>query len=237
MNTRIKLLLFLLSFSVQGFSQNEEPTQKEKGNDKSPIYWLYDGHYRLAIKYNDYTEAKSALYNLVLLEPTNDSLRYNLAYTYFDSRQYPSTIMVCKDILAFNPNHLGALELSAISFENLGLKGKALPNYEKIYMTSSSLNALYKMAFLQYDLKKYAECEVNIDILLIHEQLQDAMIVVTDENEESKEYPMKVAVLNLKGMVNKEIGNNAEAKKAYEEALVISPDFKLAKSGLAELAK
>jgi len=237
MNTRIKLLLLLLTFAFQGFAQEEVATQENQENTKSPIYWLYDGHYRLAIKYNDFAEAKSALYNLILLEPQNDSLRYNLAYAYFDARQYPSTIMVCKDILAFKSNHLGALELSAISFENLGLKDKALPNYEKIYMASSSLNALYKMAFLQYDLKKYAECGVNIDILLAHEQLQDAMIVLTDENNESEEYPMKVAVLNLKGMVNKETGNNAEAKKAYEEALAISPDFELAKSNLAELDK
>ncbi len=237
MNTKIKLLLLLLSLSYQGFAQEEEPAQENQENTKSPIYWLYDGHYRLAVKYNDYAEAKSALYNLILLEPKNDSLRYSLAYAYFDAGKYPSTIMVCNDILAFIPNHLGALELSAISFENLGLKDKALPNYEKIYMASSSLNALYKMAFLQYDLKKYAECGVNIDILLTHEQMQEAMIVFTEENNESKEYPMKVAVLNLKGMVNKEIGNNAEAKKAYEEALAISPDFKLAKSNLAELDK
>ena len=230
---KFSLLIIVLSFSVNLFAQEAE----QNANDKSPLYWLYDAHYRMAIQYNDFSEAKSALYNLVLLEPQNDSLRYNLAYIYFDANQYPSTILACKDILAFNPNHLGALELSAVAFENLGLKDKALPNYEKIYMQSSNLNSLYKMAFLQYDLKKYAECTVNIDILLEHIELEKASVVFSDENNESKEYPMKVAVLNLKGLVNKEVGNIKLAKQAFNDALAISPDFQMAKSNLEELSK
>ena len=229
----LSLSIFLLSLSVNSIAQEAE----QKPNEKAAIYWLYDAHYRLAIQYNDFAEAKSALYNLVLLEPQNDSLRYNLAYIYFDANQYPSTILACKDILATNPNHLGALELSGISFENLGLKDKALPNYEKLFMLSSNLNSLYKMAFLQYDLKKYAECTVNIDILLENSELEKANIVFTDDNNTSKEYPMKVAVLNLKGLVNKEVGNNELAKKAFEEALAISPDFQLAITNLEELSK
>ncbi len=235
MNKILKLLLIGVSFSFQSIAQNAEQAESTPTDDKSPIYWLYDAHYRMAIQYNDYAEAKSALYNLVLLEPQNDSLRYNLAYIYFDNNQNPSTILACNDILAMNPNHLGALELSAAAFENLGLKDKALPNYEKLYMLSSNLNALYKMAFLQYDLKKYAECGVNIDILLAHTELADANVVFSEENNEQKEYPMKVAVLNLRGLVNVEIGNKELARKAFEEALAISPDFQLAKSNLAKL--
>lgn len=233
MKLKFCLLLIVLSLSMNSFAQNQE----QKSNDKSAIYWLYDAHYRMAIQYNDFAEAKSALYNLVLLEPQNDSIRYNLAYIYFDAGQYPSTILACKDILALNPNHLGALELSGVSFENLGLKEKALPNYEKLYMLSSNLNSLYKMAFLQYDLKKYAECSVNIDILLEHAEVETASVVFSDENNASKEYPMKVAILNLKGLVNKEVGNRDLAKKSFEAALEISPDFILAKSNLEKLNK
>ena len=226
--SKLSLLIVAVLLSINTFAQEGEP----KEDDKSPIYWLYDAHYRMAVQYNDFAEAKSALYNLVLLEPQNDSLRYNLAYIYYEAGQNPSAILACKDILAINPNHLGALELSAISFENLGLKDKALPNYEKIYMLSSNLNSLYKMAFLQYDLKKYAECQVNIDLLLENAEMGEANIVFSDENQESKEYPMKVAVLNLKGLVNKEVGNLDIAKQSFQEALNIAPDFSLAKSNL-----
>lgn len=230
------LVVFLVGVKASA-QENTEDSQNTQAPDKSPIYWLYDAHYRMAIQYNDYAEAKSALYNLILLEPQNDSLRFNLAYLYFDSRKYPSTILVCRDILAINPNNLGALDLSGASYENLGLKDKALASYEKLYMASTDINTLYKMAFLQYDLKKYNECIVNVDILLENENINDSKIAYNLENNTTKEFPMKVAVLNLKGLVNKELGNIESAKKAYEDALALSPDFEQAKTNLAELSK
>ncbi len=231
MKTTFIISLVITSSWVNAFGQDSTSVTQ---NSKSPIYWLFDAHYRMAVQYNDFDEAKSALYNLVLIEPQNDSLRYNLAYLYYDAGKYPSSILACKDILAMNPNHLGALELSGVSYENLGLKDKALVNYEKLYMKTSNLNSLYKMAFLQYDLKKYAECNVNIDLLLEKKELNDAKVVF-DEDGKSVEYPMQVAVLNLKGLVKKAQGHTAEAKKAFEDALAIAPGFALAKKNLAEI--
>ena len=48
---------------------------------------------------------------------------------------------------------------------------------------------------------------------------------------------MKVAVLNLKGLLNKEVGNMELAKQAFQDALNIAPDFSLAKSNLDALDK
>jgi len=233
MKTRTFLLMLMILFSVKLYAQDVQKNQ----NEKTPIYWLYDAHYRLAMQYSDYDEAKSALYNLIILEPQNDSLLYNLAYIYFEDGKYPSTILSCKDILASNPNHEGALELSGVSFENLGLKQKALSKYEKLYMVTSSINSLYKMAFLQFDLNKIAECSVNIDMLLDNEEINTASVFFSGENNATKEFPMKVVVLNLKGLVNEQQGNKDMAKKAYEDALVISPDFELAKTNLSKLNK
>lgn len=234
-------LLLILAIFLGGINAKAQEKNQESGSakapDKSPIYWLYDAHYRMAVQYNDYMEAKSALYNLILLEPQNDSLRFNLAYLYFDAGKFPSTIMACRDILAISPNNLGALELSGAAYENLGLKDKALADYEKLYMASSDVNTLYKMAFLQYDLKKFNESSVNVDILLENEKLSEAKIVFPIDKNNTKEYPMKVAVLNLKGLVNKELGNIDIAKKAFEDALVIAPDFEQAKTNLVDLNK
>ena len=92
------------------------------------------------------------------------------------------------------------------------------------------------MAFLQYDLKKYAECQVNVDILLENAEIEKSNVVF-QLDKTTKKYPMKVAVLNLKGLVNKQLGNIDVAKKAYEDALAISPDFDQAKTNLTELSK
>ncbi|MCB0495900.1 MAG: tetratricopeptide repeat protein [Cyclobacteriaceae bacterium] len=236
------ILMLLIAAFIIGIKANAQDVKGEQSEspetlDKSPIYWLYDAHYRMAIQYNDFAEAKSALYNLIILEPQNDSLRFNLAYLYFDAGKYPSAVLTCRDVLAINPNNLGALELSGASYENLGLKDKALASYEKLYMATTDINTLYKMAFLQYDLKKYNECNVNVDILLENNEVGSTKVVFQTKDKISKEYPMKVAVLNLKGLVNKELGNNEEAKKAFEQALAIAPDFEQAKTNLDELNK
>ena len=46
---------------------------------------------------------------------------------------------------------------------------------------------------------------------------------------------MTAAAENLKGLIYKEQGSNAEAKTAFEAALAVNPDFELAKENLAGL--
>lgn len=197
---------------------------------------IYQANYDRALVYNDYFEAKSALYKLVIMEPENDSLLATLAYLYFDARQYASNVLICMDVLKLNPNNTGAMEMSAISYENLGLKDKSLENYEKLYLKTIDFQVLYKMAFLQYDLSKFLQSITNIDILLQQPQAEEATVFFTIEEEE-KEFPVKTALLNLKGLVNKELGNIEEARQNYEEALKLSPDFVFAKENMEALDK
>ena len=167
---------------------------------------IYQANYDRALVYNDYFEAKSALYKLVIMEPENDSLLATLAYLYFDARQDASNVIICMDVLKLNPNNTGAMEMSAISYENLGLKDKSLEYYEKLYLKTIDFQVLYKMAFLQYDLSKFLQSITNIDILLQQPQAEEATVFFTIAEEE-KEFPVKTALINLKGLVNKELGN------------------------------
>jgi len=75
MNKYFTVLLFVISITTIGRAQENVQEEATNESDKSPIYWLYDAHYRMAMQYSDYQEAKSALYNLVLLEPNNDSVK------------------------------------------------------------------------------------------------------------------------------------------------------------------
>jgi len=192
--------------------------------------------YALGIKYNDFAIARSSLYDLIAMEPQNDSLLFNLAYLYFDTRQYASSVLVCIDVLARNPNNLGALEISAFSYENLGLKDRALENYEKIYRQNiNDANILYKMAFLQYELKRFNESKINVEILLNNTKIDELKQVFNFDQVEQKEFVMRVPILNLKGLVYKELGDIETAKSSFEEALTLAPDFKLAKENLDAL--
>lgn len=228
----LAFLLFTIAFSLK--AQDSTNVQQD---GRPGIYWLFHNNYNLAQKYNDMIEAKSALYSLINIEPQNDSLKFNLAYMYFDNQQYPSTILVCIDILERIPQHAPSLEMTAISYENLGLNEKALINYEKLYHVTDNIETLYKLTFVQYELKRYGECDVNIEILINNPAIDERTMIFQLSDTEQKEFPLRVAILNLMGLVKKAQGDKDGAREAFNRVLAIAPDFIFATNNMAELDK
>ena len=191
--------------------------------------------YTVAIQWNDYDVAKSALYDLIVENPQNDSLILNLAFYYYENQKYASSVLVAQELLARNGKNEAALELSAASFEGLGVLDRALQNYESLYLASNNTSTLYKMAFIQYQLKRFKECEATADILLAKKDIDTQKVSFTDSKDQTKEYSMKVPVINLKGMLAQEAGDKVKAKGFFDQALVLAPDFQAAKDNLAKL--
>ncbi len=217
----LTLAVLTVLFTVQTFGQAEEEMDQHMRT------------YQLGAKYNDRVIVKQSLYNMLAINPQNDSALYNLAAIYFDANQYASTILVGLDLLAVAPDNLVAHEMMAISYESLGLKDKALDHYERIYLKDgNNMNALYKVTFLQLDLKRLEECKTNVDILLGSEAINELKLVFSFDQKTQKEYQMRVSVLNLKGLLYKELGDLATAKTSFEEALALDPTFLLAQQNL-----
>jgi tetratricopeptide (TPR) repeat protein len=227
-----KLLLGILFFaSANVFGQDSTTT------DKPPLYYLFQNNFNMARKYNDPLAARSALYSMLSIDPADDSIRYTLAYSYFEARQYPSALITCMDVIALNPKHAGALEMSGVCYEELGLKDKAISSYEKLYMLTDDSQTLYNLTFLQYQLKRYKECEVNLDILMKSEDINEQNIIMQLNEQEQKEFPLMVAALNLSGLVKKDQGDKEGARADFNKALELSPEFIFAKNNLEELDK
>jgi tetratricopeptide (TPR) repeat protein len=207
--------------------------QKQQVN---PFINHYLVKFNVAMRFNDNDVAKDALYDLLVENPGNDSLFLDLAFMYYENQKYPSAILVCQELMARNKNNATAIELAATSFEALNIKDKALQHYETLYLQTNAYPALYKMAFLQYELKRLKECSATSDILLSKKEADELRVSYpTADNKSSKEYPIKVAVLNLKGLVAKDSGDSAGAKKLFEQALALAPDFAQAKENLSSL--
>jgi len=228
----LTFLLLAVTFSLKA----QDSTNVQQDN-RPAIYWLYHNNYNLASRYNDMDIAKSSLYSLINIEPQNDSLRFSLAYMYFENQNYPSTILVCMDILSRVPTHPPSLEMTAISYEELGLKEKALTNYEQLYMATDNLETLYKLSFIQYELKRYGECEVNLDILMNDPEIDNKFMMFQLSEIVEKEYALRVAILNLRGLMLKAQGDKEGARASFNKVLEIAPDFVFATNNLAELDK
>ncbi len=200
--------------------------------DRLNQHYVYK--YTLAMKWNDLDEAKDALYDLIIENQGNDSIIYELALYYFQYQKYPSAVLVTQELLKRNPKNTAALEIAAVGYENLGVPDRSLQYYESLYLIQNNPSVLYKMAFLQYRLKRYKESSTSADILLADHTV-DTLKVNFESNGKSKEYPMKVALLNLKGLVAQDQGDKASAKKFYDQVLALAPDFAPAKESIAQL--
>lgn len=196
---------------------------------------LTDHFYRklsLASRWNDADVSRSAMYDLIIENPGADSLIVSLAYTYYEEQKYASSMLIAQDMLSVQPKNTIMLELAGSSAQQLGVNDRALQFYESLYLINNNIRTLYQIAFLQYQTKRTAECKTSIDILLGKPEVNTEKAVFDDAKGVAKEYPLKVPVLNLKGMLALEQNDKAGAKKAFTEALAIAPDFVMAKTNL-----
>jgi tetratricopeptide (TPR) repeat protein len=203
---------------------------------ESAAYQQQQNVYNLAMKYADVSAARNSLFNMIALDPGDASLLDSLAYMYFEYQQFTSCLLVCLDILKVNPDNIPALEMSAVAYDNLGLKDKALTSYESIYLRNNSIFTLYRIAALQLDLSRHTESMTNVNILLEKEETKEAKVPLNTE-QGSMQISLEAAVYNLKGLIEADQGNTESARASYQQALSLEPDFTMAKNNLAELDK
>jgi len=215
--------------------KKEEPAKKDSVPQINPLLRHFAIKYQVAVQWNDYDVAKDALYDMIIENQNNDSLIYELAYYYYQNQKYPSAVLVSQELLKRNPKNPAALEMTAVGYENLGVLDRSLQNYETLYLLNNNPLTLYKMAFIQLQLKRYKESGTSADILLADKAVDSLKVNYTGADNKPKEYPIKAALLNLKGMIAQEQGDKVSAKKFYELSLAQAADFPLAKENLSKL--
>jgi tetratricopeptide (TPR) repeat protein len=235
---KLILLMIMLTTSITMMAQETQDAEQPKRTVRDTYdYQKNLAIYSRALKYNDQAAAKNALYSLIALEPQNDSLLFSLSYMYFENQNYISAILTSKDLLALNSNNEAALEIAAISYENIGVRDKALESYESLYLKNEDLGALYKIAFLQYQMKRYNEARTSSEIILDKEDAKDMKLYFTTSDNQQQEIPVTASVHNLLGMINQAQDKKEAAREQFNKALAIAPEFELAKNNLTELDK
>ena len=238
-NSNMKYLLSLAIVFVGLMAGAQDTAAKKVKQDSIPWEMRKNAFiYSMAKQYNDPAVARMALYNLIAETPGNPAIYDTLALWYYEYNQLASAALIAQDAMQLNPNDLFAAEIAAISFENLGVKSKAVQNYEKLYLGNNDINMLYKIAFLQMDLKRYGEALTNADVIIESSQSEsEKLLFPIDDKQNSQEIPLKVAAIRLKGMIEADRGNTSLAKELYQKALDMKPDFVVLKNQIADLNK
>lgn len=223
-------LMVAVSLFYQANGQNKEIQNTQ-------LYKLYQMKYVFGMKYNDGEVAKNALYSMIAMDPGDDSLKMVLCYYYFERNQFASSLFVSADLLSRFPDNEDALKINAMSYENMGVRDKAIEQYMSLHLKTQDISALYQAAMLQMELERFNECKTNLDIIIKDPQAKAMKVNFSKNETEQQQVTMEAAAYNMKGMIEKQQGNKEEAKKQFQKALEIEPEFVLASQNLQEVSK
>jgi tetratricopeptide (TPR) repeat protein len=224
--------LFLFFSSLVLFGQAKPTSPKSVIKDTNQ-YNLEKGIYKNALKYNDFTVAKNSVFKMMALNPSDKTLRDTLLFLYFNAGSYAQSVLLSREILAESSSNTTVLLIKAMSEQNLGLIKESLEDYEKLYPQTKELFQLYQIAVLQYQLRRFGECSTSIAEILKSEKSATEKVSINLDQNQSQEVILKAAALNIRGVMYLEEKRDEEAKADFTQALVIQPDFELAKNNLA----
>lgn len=231
---KILITLIVCGLGYSSFAQSQETAQGDT------IPWELRKQafiYNSAELFNDPLVARMAIYNLLSENPSNVPLYDTLALSYLQYQQYSSAALVAQQALRINPDDMFAVEIAATSFDNIGVKDKALSFYEKIHLANGDINVLYKISFLQYELERFAESNTSLDIIIGDPQSKEIMITFPTAEGTGQQVTLEVSAHRVKAMIEVAKGNTEEAKVKYLEVLEMHPGFQVVQQQLRELTK
>lgn len=231
---RINQFYFLILLFIIGMCGQLDAQKKATvGSSLSPMD-LKVKVYKQALGYADLSTATTAVHEIMALQPSAKNWRDTLALLYLNQQAFYSSATVAKEALTENPENIFMREISAYSFQGLGALKQALEDYEKLYAKSQNIQHLYQMATLEYNLGRVAECALSLEKVNTHKDADQSKVSLTYGNQQ-QQVPIKAAVMNMKGVLAKDLNKNDEAMKLFDEAVKLFPDFALAKGNIEAL--
>lgn len=235
----MKRILLIILLVTGGLVTNQASAQDAPADTTKTdgFFNLYAGIYNLSTQFNDPAITRMALYHLLMVSGNKTGILDSLALNYHDNQKWISVALVTKENLKFNPDNELALELAGLAYENLGIKDKSLEQYESLFLKNDKTGTLYKVSFLQYELKRYKEALASAEILLNRTDIDKQKLYFPKVDKSQQEVTMKSALLNLKGLIAEEEGDIPKAKEYYLEALKDTPGFEVAQKNLQSAGK
>ena len=223
----MKRMIFFMTMLVAfvGFTQNQDAVTLEKLKLKQ------------AKAYSDQNEMVNAMYNLIALEGDTSLYKDSLAYVYFDQRKYIQSFLVADDILKRKPESQELLEIHAISLESIGVYDKAATSYSKIFRMNKSIYHGYKQASLLFGMKEYDQAIAVIKVIDAMPNPDEVKVSFQVNQNFTQQVDIKGAIAYLEGLTYAAQNKSEEAEKSFNRAILIYPDFVLAKTSLNNLKK
>jgi len=229
-----QVFLFIVALPLITHAQGGK--QKKTNPD---VFQVQESVYKSAVSRFDLEVATAALYQMMAIRPERTDLNDSLCRTYYKRRFYYQANILAEEILRSNPENTDILEIGAISKEELGDYLESLNRFEYLYSLKKRLGTLYKIASLQYFLKRIGECEENINKILQDPAAKTETVPISSgtKGDAFQQVPVAAAALNIRGVILMEMNKPEEAKTYFEKSLEYMPDYKMARNNLNYLQR
>ncbi len=188
--------------------------------------------YNQSLSYNDATTAINALQGYIAID---DGVAYRdtLSMLYFTTRNYYSALLLSEEVFKAVPANVDAMARAAECYDELGNPETATRLFEQVVPVTRNPYHLYKLAVCQYQLKRIAETERSARSVIADTSSKNYRVAFTSIDGSQQAVPVNAAAANLIGVLRMDEKKYAEAKKIFQDALVMFPDFAGAKGNLA----
>lgn len=188
--------------------------------------------YNRAKTIGDYHTAISALQYYLLEDEANMYVQDTLVAMYANTGQFAVAAKLAEEYVQARPKDLYLLDMLAAWYDSQGMLAQSLEMYTRIReQVPEDSYTLYQISVLELRLERYGEARKHAEELTALPSATTSMIRITIQ-EGSQDVPATAAAWNLIGNIDLAMGKKKEAKEAFEKALQIQPDFKLAKNNL-----
>jgi tetratricopeptide (TPR) repeat protein len=202
-----------------------------EAQDSAALKKHYLKVYTQALNYNDAGSAISALQNYIAVD-NNVNYRDTLSILYFTTKNYYSALLLAEEVFAAAPANADAKARAAECYDELGDPAKATKLFEEVVPVTKSPYHLYKLAVCQYQLKRIAEAERSARMVIADTSSKNIGVAFTSMDGSVQAVRANAAAANLLGVLQMDAKNYAEAKKLFQQALTMHPEFSGAKGNL-----
>ncbi|AXT21011.1 hypothetical protein D7030_00060 [Flavobacteriaceae bacterium AU392] len=208
------LMIFMLVLQVNAQDNNE-------------LVKHYEAYYKQMKIQGDVQGIINALTHLNVLSP-NVARKDTLAAYYMNNNKHLQALNTIGIEMNANDSNL-ALEVKAVSLQNLNQAQRAIPPFEELFKRNSNVFVAYELADLKIQTNNLVDAKQYIDYGLAN--AKDDQKRSYFERQQPYQVSVKAAFTYLKGILKyseDQKANIGAAIALFDEALTLAPNFNLA---------
>ena len=209
-------------------------TYNASAQDRTELIKHFENYYQQMKTQGDAQGIINGLTHLNLLSPS-EARADTLAYVYMRESKFIQALNTIGTESSESDSNLG-LEVKAFSLKAINQPALAIIHFEEMFKRSPNVDIAYELAELHMSLNNLPEANKHIDFGLMNATNDQKKAFF--ETQQPYEVSLKSAFLYLKGLVtfNENKSENIDAAiTIFDEALVLEPNFNLAKISKAAL--